>query len=125
MLVTQSRPTLCDPMGCSPPGSSVHGVLPARILKWIAISSPGDLPDPGIEPGSPALQADSLPSEPPGKPVQETWVQSPVPENPRCHGAAKPMSYSERSHHSEKPKHPYRVACAQQQRPSGAKSLST
>ena len=35
-LVAQSRPTLCDPMDCSPPGSSVHGILQARILKWVA-----------------------------------------------------------------------------------------
>ena len=40
----------------------------ARILEWDAIPSPGDLPNPEIKPGSPALQADSLPSEPPGKP---------------------------------------------------------
>ena len=39
-----------------------------RILEWVAISFPGDLPDPGIKPGSPTLQADSLPSEPPEKP---------------------------------------------------------
>ena len=38
MLVTQSYPTLCDPMDCSPPGSSVHGILQARILEWVAIS---------------------------------------------------------------------------------------
>ena len=56
----------CDPMDCSPPGSSVHGISQARILEWIAISSPGDLPDPGIEPGSPAFQAIALTSEPPG-----------------------------------------------------------
>ena len=37
-LVTQSCPTLCDPMDCSPPGSSVHGILQARILEWAAIS---------------------------------------------------------------------------------------
>ena len=37
--ITQSCPTLCDPMDCSPPGSSVHGILQARILEWIAISS--------------------------------------------------------------------------------------
>ena len=36
-LVPQSCPTLCDPMDCSPPGSSVHGLLQARILEWIAI----------------------------------------------------------------------------------------
>ena len=51
------------------PGSSVHEILLARILEWDPFPSPGDLPNPGIEPGSPALQADSLPSEPPGKPT--------------------------------------------------------
>ena len=49
------------------PGSSVHGILQARILQWVAVPSPGDLPDPGIEPRSSTLQEDSLPSEPPGK----------------------------------------------------------
>ena len=69
VLVTQSCLTLWDPMDCSPLGSSVHGILQffhARILEWAAIPSPGDLPDPGIEPGSPALQAEALLSEPPG-----------------------------------------------------------
>ena len=47
----QSCP-ICDPMDCSPPGSSVHGILQAGILEWVAIPSPGDLPDPGIEPAS-------------------------------------------------------------------------
>ena len=37
VLVTQSCPTLCNPMDCSPPGSSVHGVLQARILEWVTI----------------------------------------------------------------------------------------
>ncbi|CAN0222692.1 unnamed protein product [Rangifer tarandus platyrhynchus] len=55
-------------MDCNLPGSSVHGIFWARTLEWVAISSPGDLPDPGIEPGSPALQADSLPTELRGKP---------------------------------------------------------
>ena len=140
MKVTQSCLTVCDSMDCSLPGSSVHDILQARILEWVAIpfsrgSSqprnqpggllhcrqilyqlsyqwspvwkwshsvmsdslwphshkayqaplsmgfsrqeywsglpfpfPGDLPDPGIEPSSPILQADALPSEPPGKP---------------------------------------------------------
>ena len=36
--VTQSCPTLCDPMDCSPPGSSIHGILQARVLEWVAIS---------------------------------------------------------------------------------------
>ena len=39
--VTQSCPTLCDPMDCSPPGSSVHEIFQARILEWVAISSSG------------------------------------------------------------------------------------
>ena len=57
-------------MGCSPTGSSVHGILQARILEWVAILfSPGDLSNPGIKPRSPVLQADSLLSEPPGKPT--------------------------------------------------------
>ena len=66
---TQLYPTLCDPMNHSLPGSSVHGILQARILQWVAVLSPGDHPDLGIKPGSPTLQADSLPSEPPGKPL--------------------------------------------------------
>ena len=104
---TQSCPTLCDPMDCSLLGSSVHGILQARILEWVAFPSPGHLPNPGSNPDlphcrqilyhlshqgnqeywsgwpipspgdlpeagiklwSPALQADSLPAELPGKP---------------------------------------------------------
>ena len=53
----------CDPMDCSPPGSSVRGILQARILEWVAIPSPGDLPDPGIKSESPALQGNSLLTE--------------------------------------------------------------
>ena len=44
--------TLCDPKDYSPPGSSIHGILQARILEWVAVPSPGDLPNPGIEPTS-------------------------------------------------------------------------
>ena len=51
-------------MDYNPPGSSVHGISQPRILEWVAISFSRDLPNPGIEPGSPALQADALPSEP-------------------------------------------------------------
>ena len=67
--VSQSCPTLRNPMNCSPPGSSVHGILYARILEWVAMLTSGDLPNPGIEPVSPALRTDTLPSEPPGKPL--------------------------------------------------------
>ena len=58
--------TLGDPVGRGPPGSSVHGILPARILEWVAISFSRGSPDPGIKLRSPALQADTLTSEPPG-----------------------------------------------------------
>ena len=53
--------TLCTPW------TVVHGILQARRLEWLPLPSPGDLPNPGIEPGSPALQADSSPSESRGK----------------------------------------------------------
>ena len=67
-LVVKSCPTLCNPTDCSPPGSSIHGISQVRILEWIAISFSRGLPDPGIKVGSPALKADSLPTEPPEKP---------------------------------------------------------
>ena len=65
--VTQSCLTLCDPMDCSLPASSVHGILQARILAWVPCPPP-DLSHAGTELGSPALQADSLPFEPTEKP---------------------------------------------------------
>ena len=55
----QLFPTLCDLIDCSPPVSSVHGILQARILEWIACPPLEDLPNPGIKlvyPSSPALQ---------------------------------------------------------------------
>ena len=66
--VAQSCPTFGDPMDCSLPGFSLHGIFQARVLEWGAISFSGDLPDPGVKPRSPILQADALLSEPPGKP---------------------------------------------------------
>ena len=65
--VAQLCLTFCDPMDCSLSGSSVHGILRQECWSGLPFPSPGDLPDPGIEPGSSALRADSLPSEPPGK----------------------------------------------------------
>ena len=67
--------TLCDPMDCSISGSSVHRFLQARILEWVSFSPPGDLPNPGVKPGSPTLQADSLLSVPPGKPPCNHYFQ--------------------------------------------------
>ena len=58
VLVTQSCPTLCNPMDCGPPGFSVHGILQQEYWSGFPCPSPGDLPDPQIEPRSAALQAD-------------------------------------------------------------------
>ena len=63
-----SHVRLCDPMDCSLPGFSVHGFSRREYWSGLLFPSPGDLPDPGIEPGSPTLQAEALTSEPPGKP---------------------------------------------------------
>ena len=67
----QSCPTLYHPLDCSPPGSSVHGILQARILELVAISFPRG----SYQPRSSALQVDSLLPEPPGKPdVTELYI---------------------------------------------------
>ena len=58
--VSRSVVSLCDPVDCSLPGSSVHGILQARILEWVAIPFSRDLPDPGIEPRSLALKVDDF-----------------------------------------------------------------
>ena len=64
--VAQSCPTLCDPMDYEVPE-----ILQARTLEWVALSLfQGIIPNSGMEPRSPALQADSLPAESPGKPVE-------------------------------------------------------
>ena len=60
VLVIQWCLTHCNPMDCSPPGSSVHLILQARILGWVAMTFSRGLPDPGMEPRAHALQADSL-----------------------------------------------------------------
>ena len=65
----------CDLMDCSPVGSSVHGIFQARILKWVGILTPRDLPNSGAEPASlasPALAGGFFTSEPPGKPPYYT-----------------------------------------------------
>ena len=78
-LVTQSCPTLCNPMDCSPPGSSVCGDSPGKNTHGLPYPSPKDLPHPGTEPRSSALHVDSLPSEPPGNPRILRWVACPFP----------------------------------------------
>ena len=52
LTLKKSHLTFCDPMYCSPPCSSVHGIFQARILEWVVIPTPQDVPDPGIEPAS-------------------------------------------------------------------------
>ena len=62
-LVFQVASVVCDPMDCSLPGSSVYGILQQRTVEWVAFPSPGDLPNPGIEPRSlmfPALSGGSF-----------------------------------------------------------------
>ena len=62
----------CDPMDCSPPGSPIRGFFRQGYWSGLPFPPPGDLPDPGLKPASPlspALQVDSLPTEPPGRPL--------------------------------------------------------
>ena len=94
VLVAQLCLNLCDPMDCmdcSLSGSSVHGILQARILEWVSISFSRDLHDPRIEPTSPVLAAEFFfffnflnflfSNKPPGEPqhyldeseIQRTW----------------------------------------------------
>ena len=73
--VVQSCLTLCDPMDCSLPGFSVHGIFQARVLEWVVIFfSRGSSPTQGLNPGHLHCRQMLLPSEPPGK-SQETKVK--------------------------------------------------
>ena len=87
--------TLCNPRDCSLLGSSIHGILQARILEYLPCPSPGDLPDPGIEPGSPSLHADSLLLSHQGSPlviyiIYEREGCSVVSDSLRPHGLYSP-----------------------------------
>ena len=68
VLVVQSCPTLRDPMDFSMPGLSVHGILQARIMEWVAVPFSRGSSLPRNQTEFPAWQADSLSSEPPRKP---------------------------------------------------------
>ena len=74
MLAAQSSPTLCYPIACSPPGSSVHGISQARILEWAAISFSRGSSRPRDQNWVSCIAADSLPSEPPGISSQKAQV---------------------------------------------------
>ena len=73
VLVTQSCPALCNPMDCNSQASLSMGILQARILQWAAIPSSRGSSQPGKQPRAPALQAESLPSEPPGKALHDIY----------------------------------------------------
>ena len=67
----QQRPTLCSPLDCRPPGSSIHGLLQTRILEWVAVSFSRGPSGPGVEPASPCspdIAGAVFPAEPPGGP---------------------------------------------------------
>ena len=66
-MYAQSCPTLCDPVDCSLPVSRSMGFSRQGYWTGLPFPSPGDVPDPRLEPTSPPLQADALPSEPLGK----------------------------------------------------------
>ena len=75
VLVAQFCLSLCNPMDYSLPDSSIHGISQAIIVEWVAISFSRGSSWPRIEPGSPALLADSLPSEPPGYlPISSIYI---------------------------------------------------
>ena len=73
MHPSESRSVVSD-FFATPMDYTAHGILQARILEWVAFPFSRDLPNPGIQSGSPALQADSLPAEPPGKPSVDPAV---------------------------------------------------
>ena len=67
-VCAQSCPAVCDPMDCSQPGSTLRGISQARTLEWVAIPSPGNIPDSGIKPESSAWAGRFFTTVPPGKP---------------------------------------------------------
>ena len=71
--VTKLCSTLCNPIDCRPPGSSVHGISRQEYQKELSFPTLGGLQNPGIETASPAWQVDSLP-EPTGKPHMYLYV---------------------------------------------------
>ena len=96
MHVHSVCPTLCDPMDCSPPGSSVHGLFQAK-MEWIAVSySRGfswsrKIPDSGSNSHILLWQADSLPLVPPGR---RAWQPTPVFLPGESHGQRGLAGYS-------------------------------
>ena len=108
MSVTRSYLALCDPINYSPPGSSIHGILQAKILGPVAIPSLEHLPNPGVKPAFLALQAESLPSEPQGKPLllllsHFSRVQLCATPHTAAHQVPPPLGFSRQEHWSGLP----------------------
>ena len=78
-MPTQSSPTLCYPMDCNPPGSSVHGIFQAESWSGLPFPPPRDLPNPGIKPAFPALQANSLLLNHQGRPFYTVVIAKACP----------------------------------------------
>ena len=93
----QSCPTLSNPMDGSPPGSSVHRMLQARILERDAMSSSRVIPTQGSNPHLLHLlhqQAGSLPLAPPGRPCTQAWItHSSDPRDPKAHSSDTPLPF--------------------------------
>ena len=73
-LAAQSCSTLCDPMDCSSPGSSVHGILQAKILKWVAIPFSKGSSQPRDRTQVSCVEADSLPAEPLERSLHSVYI---------------------------------------------------
>ena len=80
VLVARSYPTLCDPMNCSPPGSYIHGILQARILGWVPISSSR---------GPSAATGRFFTTEPPEKPIHTVFLIQPEQNHRHLHFSLK------------------------------------
>ena len=79
LVSSLSRVRLCDPMDCSPPGSSVHGMLQARRLEWVAIPFSRGSSRPRNRPQVSCTAGRFFTTDPPGSPVQEVGPSSPRP----------------------------------------------
>ena len=88
-LVIQLCVTLCNPKDCSPPGTSVYEDSPGKNTEWVATPSSSESSQSRIEPRSPTLQVDSLPSESSGKPKNTGWVAYPF-----SRGSSQPRNQS-------------------------------
>ena len=96
-LVAKSCTTFCNPGECNRQAPPSMGFPRQEYWSGLPFPSPRDLPDPGIEPRSPALQADALPSDPPGKPIPilySSLLKKLLFSSKSCLTLCNPMDYS-------------------------------